>query len=95
VRRVLSTWDEGGIYWVNSPMVDDDSAFAVIKPPQTGPFEIDVLRLYHDGIDPIHGLRFALDSDEQGKSTTETIRIHSREAGDSPISPTVILKYTH
>ena|GEM_PF-3591193 len=95
MRRVLSHWEEGIINWVNSPEVDTDSALAVVKPPRSGPFEIDVLQIYHDGIDPTFGVRFALDSDENPVSKTETIEIHSREAGNTALSPAVIFRYTH
>jgi len=96
MRRVLSPWEEGTIKWNNCPVVDTDSILAKVKPPQSGFFDLDVLQIYLDGTGPGYGVRFALDSDENGiPFRTESIEMHSREAADTLESATVTFRYTH
>jgi hypothetical protein len=95
MRRVISPWAETEITWNTKPEVDTSYIFAKVKPPQSGFFDIDVLQIYHDGIDSAYGVRFALDSDENGIFKTETVEIYSSEARDTQLSPAVIFRYTH
>lgn len=95
MRRVISPWEEGTINWINSPEVDTDSILAVVKTLQSGFLEIDVLQIYLDGIDHTFGVRFALDSDENGVPKTETVEIYSREAHSTVLIPAVTFRYTH
>jgi hypothetical protein len=96
VRRVLSPWDENGITWITTPEVEPRKEIGKVKPPQSGKFQIDVMQVYLDGIDPSFGVRLALDSDESGDAyATEMIEVHSSEAYDTLGGPAVILQYTH
>lgn len=97
VRRVLSPWFEDTVTWITAPEVDTDSAsiIATVKPPQTGSFEIDVLKMYLHDREPDFGIRLALRSDEANALRTKMIEIYSSEARDSTKGPMVIFRYTH
>jgi hypothetical protein len=94
VRRLLSTWAEQSVTWISGPDVTE-TPIGKVKPPQSGPFEVDVLEVYLDTTNPNYGVRLALDSDESGASRTEVIEVYSSEFSDLPKRPTVTFKYTH